>query len=147
MSSQPARSSNTSRYLFLFLLGLVLGIIGVVMALRAIEGRKTWEDHFPDAVMHVMQAHASQLGAAAKENRCAATDVLPHLQTLRYMANDLEPALPGLSDDPRFVEHASHYRATLDSALATPPLNCAGVEAAIKQVNDGCKACHQDFRG
>lgn len=147
MSSQPARPPSASRYLFLFLLGLAIGIIGIVMVLRAIEGRKTWEDHFPDAVMHVMQAHAAQLGAATKANRCGATDVLPHLQTLRYLANDLEPALPGLSDDARFTEHASHFRATLDSALATPPLNCAGVEATLKQVGEACKACHQDFRG
>ena len=147
MASQPTNPSNASRYLFLFLIGLVIGVIGVVMVLRAIEGRKTWEDHFPDAAMHVMDAHAAQLKAATKANRCSAADVLPHLQTLRYMANDLEPALPGLSDDPRFIGHASHFRATLDSTLAEPPLNCAGVEAAIKQLDDGCKACHQDFRG
>ena len=147
MASQPTNSSNASRYFFVFLIGLVIGVIGVVMVLRAIEGRKTWEDHFPDAVMHVMDAHSAQLKTAAKANRCGATDVLPHLQTLRYMANDLEPALPGLRDDPRFIERASHFRANLDSALATPPLNCAGVETAIKQIDDGCKACHQDFRG
>lgn len=147
MSSQPARPSSASRYLFLFLLGLVIGIIGVVMVLRAIEGRKTWQDHFPDAAMHVMDAHAAQLKSAVGANRCGATDVLPHLQTLRYMANDLEPALPGLADDARFIEHASRLRATLDDTLATPPLNCAGAEAAIKQIGEGCKACHQDFRG
>lgn len=147
MASQPKNSSNASRYFFLFLIGLLMGIIGVVMVLRTIEGRKTWEDHFPDAAMHVMAAHTAQLKAATKANRCGASDVLPHLQTLRYMANDLEPALPGLRDDPRFIEHAGHLRATLDDTLATPPLNCVGVDTAIKQIDEGCKACHQDFRG
>ena len=147
MASQPARSSNASRYLFLFLIGLVIGIISVVMVLRAIEGRKTWQDHFPDATMRVMDAHVKQLAASAAANRCSATDVLPHLQTLRYLANDPELAFPGLKDDERFTKHASGLRATLDEVLATPPLGCPGVEAAIKQVGESCKACHQDFRG
>ncbi|MET0815784.1 MAG: hypothetical protein ABWX88_11390 [Pseudoxanthomonas sp.] len=147
MSSQPAPRSNASRYLFLFLLGLVIGIIGVVMALRAIEGRKTWQDRLPDAAMNVMQAHVEQLRATATANRCGATDVLPHMQTLRVMANDLEPAFPGIREDARFAQHAGKLRATLDGVLASPPLGCPGLEGAVKQIGEACKACHQDFRG
>ena len=147
MSSQPTPSSNATRYLFLFLIGLVIGIIGVVMVLRAIEGRKTWEDRFPEAAMHVMQAHVEQLRSTATANRCSASDVLPHLQTLRSMANDLEPAFPGIKEDARFTQHAGKLRATLDGVLASPPLGCPGVEAAVKQIEEACKACHQDFRG
>ena len=147
MASQPAKPSPASRYLFLFLLGLVIGIIAVVMVLRAIEGRKTWQDHFPEATMRVMDAHVEELRASVAANRCSATDVLPHLQTLRYLANDPELAFPDLRDDARFTKHASELRARLDSVLATPPLGCPGAEAAIKQVGEACKACHQDFRG
>jgi cytochrome c556 len=147
MSSQPTSPSNAPRYLFLFLLGLVIGIIGLVMVLRAIEGRKTWQDHFPEAAMHVMDAHVQELRATATANRCNATDVLPHLQTLRYLANDPELAFPDLRDDVRFTKHAGELRSTLDGLLATPPLGCPGVEAAIKQIGVACKACHQDFRG
>ena len=147
MSSQPVKPSNAPRYLFLFLLGMGIGIIGLVMVLRAIEGRKTWQDRFPEATMHVLDAHVQQLRATAAANRCNATDVLPHLQTLRYLANDPELAFPGLRDDARFSKHASELRSTLDSLLATPPLGCPGVEAAIKQIGVSCKGCHQDFRG
>ena len=147
MSSQPVKPSNAPRYLFLFLLGMVIGTIGLVMVLRAIEGRKTWQDRFPEATMHVLDAHVQQLRATAAANRCNATDVLPHLQTLRYLANDPELAFPGLRDDARFSKHASELRSTLDSLLATPPLGCPGVEAAIKQIGVSCKGCHQDFRG
>ncbi|HYM85269.1 MAG TPA: hypothetical protein VET30_00900 [Pseudoxanthomonas sp.] len=147
MASQPVKSSNATRYLFLFLLGLVMGIIGVVMVLRAIEGRKSWEDHFPDAVMHVMDAHVEQLRATTAANRCNASDVLPHLQIMRSLANDLEPGFPGIKEDARFAQHAGKLRATLDGVLASPPLGCPGVEAATKQINEACKACHQDFRG
>lgn len=146
MNTQPsnARSSNATKYLFLFLIGLVLGVIATVMAVRAIQARK---DHFPDSVMHVQQWHLGQLKSKVEQNRCAATDILPNLRTLRALADDLEPAFPDLRDDKRFAEHASRMRARLDAALASPPLNCAGVGTTASDIGEVCKACHQDFRG
>ncbi len=132
-----------ARYFFLFLLGLVVGAIGTVMAMRAIDARK---DHFHESVMHVQDWHLGQLKENVVQNRCAATDTLPHLQALRTMANDLEPAFPELRDDERFGTAASGLRAALDGALASPPLNCAGVGTALKDIGAACKACHQDFR-
>lgn len=140
----PAKSRHGSRYLFLFLVGLVVGVVAAVMALRAINARK---DHFPDAVMQVQQWHMGQLKGNLEQNRCSPTDTLPHVQSLRTMANDLEPAFPDLRDDAGFGDAASRMRATLDAALGSPPLNCAGVQALMKDVGGGCKACHQDFRG
>ncbi|WP_242107867.1 cytochrome c [Luteimonas aquatica] len=147
MSTTPnpaPKSSAFGRYFFLFLIGLVVGAIATVMALRAIEARK---DHYPDAVMTVMQAHVGQLKASTEANRCSATDILPHLQALRTMSNDIEPAFGDLREDERFAKHASQLRATLDGALASPPLNCAGAGAAAGKIGEACKACHQDFRG
>lgn len=145
-ASRTPGTSIASRYLFLFLLGLVLGAVSVVMALRAIEARKTWQDRYPYAAMQLMQAHVAQLDASTTANRCAATDTLPHLQALRTIANDIEPAFGGLRDDARFASHASKLRATLDDALSTPPLNCMGVGATSKQIGEACKACHLDYR-
>ena len=133
-----------ARYFFLFLVGLVAGVICTVMAMRALEARK---DHFPDSVMQVQQWHMGQLKANMDHNRCNATDTLPHLQALRTMADDIEPAMPDLRDDERFAKAAGQLRAALDSARANPPLNCAGVGAAMKEICAACKACHQDFRG
>lgn len=137
-------AGNGARYFFLFAVGLVLGAVGTVMALRALEARK---DHFPDSVMHVQQWHLGQLKAALDSNRCNATDTLPHFAALRIMADDIEPAFPDLRDDERFAKAASQLRASLDSARANPPLNCAGVGTAMQQIGEACKACHQDFRG
>ena len=137
------RPSNFGRYLFLLILGLVLGAIATVMAMRALNERK---DHFPDALMHVQQWHMGQLKADMEQNRCNATDTLPHLRALRTTGDDLEAAFPDLADDQRFKDHASKYRGTLDAALASPPLDCAGVGTTLKQVGEACKACHQDFR-
>jgi hypothetical protein len=136
-------ASNAQRYLFLFLIGLAMGIIGTVMAMRALDARK---DHFPGSVMQVQQWHMAQLKADVDQNRCAATDTLPHLQALRTMANDIQPAFADLRDDTRFSKHASDFRATLDSALSSPPLNCAGVGTALAKIGEDCKSCHQDFR-
>ena len=135
--------SHASRYLFLFLLGLVIGAIGTVMAMRAIDARK---DHFHDAIMHVQAWHTGQLKAGLDSNRCAATDALPHLQALRTMANDLEPAFPDLADDERFARHSAQLRAALDTALASPPRDCTALGTTLGEVGEACKACHQDFR-
>ena len=135
--------SNAQRYLFLFVIGLAVGIIGTVMAMRAIDAR---QDHFPGSVMDVQQWHMGQLKAAMEQNRCNATDTLPHLQALRTMANDIQPAFADLRDDARFAKHASDLRATLDKSLSTPPLNCAGVGTALASIGEDCKSCHQDFR-
>jgi cytochrome c556 len=144
MNTQPSKPrSHATRYLFLFLLGLVIGAVATVMAVRAIQARK---DHFHEGVMFVQQWHLGQLKNKVEQNRCAATDVLPNLKALRTLADDLEPAFPDLADDKRFAEHASKMRARLDAALASPPLNCAGVSATAQGIGETCKGCHQDFR-
>ena len=132
-----------ARYFFLFLIGLLVGAVGVVMAMRALDARK---DHFPESVMQVQQWHMGKLKANMEQNRCNATDTLPHLQALRAMADDIEPAFPDLTDDARFTKAASDLRAAIDQARASPPLNCAGVGTAMKDIGAACKACHQDFR-
>lgn len=156
MSTTPPSTSGTTpvrkppsaaaKYLFVFAIGLVLGMIAIVMLLRSLESRKTWQDHYPHAVMHLLSAQTAQLRANAEANRCNPTDTLPFLQSLRSLGNDLEPAFPDLREDQRYAAHASHFRATLDAALASPPLGCEGVAQAAKQVGEACKACHQDFR-
>lgn len=141
----PARpaAKAASRYAFMLLVGLVAGAIGTVMAMRALQAR---QDPFPDSVMHVQQWHVKQLRNSIQQNHCTATDTLPHLKALRVVADDIEPAFPDLRTDDRFQQHAAQLRATLDSALASPPLNCAGVTTTVGQIGDACKACHQDFQ-
>ncbi len=144
-NTNPNRKpSNAGRYLFMLILGLVLGVIATVMAMRALEQRK---DPFPDALMHVQQWHMGQLKADMEQNRCAATDVLPHLQALRTTANDLDAAFPELADDQRFQAASAAMRAATDKAVSNPPLSCEGIGATMKSLGDACKACHQDFKG
>lgn len=141
-TSSTARRGNGSRYLFMALLGLVVGVVASVMVMRAIEQRK---DPYPHAVMHVMAAHMRALKDDVAQNRCAATDVLPHLQAVRLLANDIEPAFKDLRDDAKFTKHASDLRAAADASLASPPLNCPGVQAATAKVGEACEACHREY--
>ena len=136
----PARRGNGSRYLFMALLGLVVGVIASVMVMRAIEQRR---DPYPEAVMDVMSAHMRALKDGVVQNRCAATDAIPHLQTLRVLANDIEPAFKGMDGDAKFARHASELRAAVDASLATPPLNCAGLQAAAAKIGRACEDCHR----
>lgn len=142
-TSSPLSGNRAARYLFMALLGLVTGIVATVMVTRALHERK---DHYPEAVMYVMQAHMAALKRNVGENRCAATDTLPHLTTLRHVANDLEPAFGDLRNEPEFARHASAMRANIDATLASPPLNCQGVQAAMAKIGESCKACHTDFQ-
>ncbi|MEO6154317.1 MAG: hypothetical protein ABIP16_01140 [Thermomonas sp.] len=137
------RPSNAGRYLFLLILGLAVGIFGTVMVLRAMEQKK---DHFPQALMQVQAWHMDQLGKDKGQNRCNATDILPHLQALRMTANDIDAAFPDLRDDPRFGKASSAMRATMDKVMTNPPLTCEGVGAAMKEIGQFCKGCHQDFK-
>lgn len=147
-AARPERKppSAAARYLFMFLLGLVIGVVLLVMLLRALEARKTWRDHYPDALMHVLAAQTAQMRDNAGANRCSPTDTLPHLQSLRSLGNDFERAFPDLREDERFVQHAAQFRGTLDAALAAPATGCEGVQQVSAKIGEACKACHQDFR-
>lgn len=137
------RPSNASRYLVLLVLGVVLGAIATVMVMRALQQR---QDPFPEALMHVQNWHMGQLKADMEQNRCNATDILPHLQALRVTATDIDAAFPDLRDDQRFGVASAAMRATMDKVMTNPPLSCAGVGAAMKEIGQSCKGCHQDFR-
>ncbi|MGV8944766.1 hypothetical protein [Thermomonas sp.] len=137
------RPSAAGRYLFLLLLGLVLGAIATVMLLRTLEARK---DHFPDALMQVQAWHMDQLKTDLQQNRCNATDILPHLQALRMTATDIDAAFSDLREDKRFSDASSAMRATMDKIISSPPLTCEGLGAAMKDIGQSCKGCHQDFK-
>ncbi|TZF90183.1 hypothetical protein [Cognatilysobacter lacus] len=138
--SAPARRGNGSRYLFMGLLGLVVGAVATVMVMRALQQR---EDPYPHSLMHVMAAHMHALKDNVTQNRCAATDVLPHLQTVRALANDIEPAFKDMRDDPKFAKYASDLRAAIDASLASPPLSCPGVQAVAAKIGQACEDCHK----
>ena len=131
------------RQLILLLIGLAVGSATTLIGMNYLRQGTA----YPNGVMAVMAAQMKYLDGAVKQNRCAATDTIPHVRTLRAMANDLEMAFPGIADDSRFKTHTSQFRADLDAALSAPPTDCAAAGALVEKVGTDCKACHQDFRG
>ena len=97
----PRKSSAAGRYFFMLLFGLVIGVIGTVMVIRSWQAK---QDHFPDSVMTVQGWHMGQLKKNIEQNRCTANETIPHLQTLRRMADDIEPAFGEDAKDERFVQ-------------------------------------------
>src|SRR5690349_288586 len=92
-------------YPVLFVLGLAVGAVGAAMFTNAMHRREA----YPHGVMAVMGAQFASLDKSVKANRCTANDLLPKFQTLRAVANDIEPAFA--EDDARFIEHAGALRA------------------------------------
>ena len=142
-TATPRKSSSAGRYFFMLLFGLVIGAIGTVMVIRSWQAR---QDHFPDSVMVVQSWHMGQLKKNIEQNRCTANETIPHLQTLRRMADDIEPAFGDEAKDERFVTHTANFRAALDKAQSNPPLSCESLKATMGEVGAQCKACHEDFK-
>ncbi|MGH8029055.1 MAG: hypothetical protein ACREO3_03875 [Arenimonas sp.] len=124
----------------LFVLGVAIGGVLAVMWSNAMHKR----DAYPDGVMAVLGAQMSVVGKSVKANHCTASDLLPRFQTIRAVANDIEPAFG--EDDERFGKHASDLRAAADAALMTPPGNCQAAAATLDRVHEACSTCHRDFK-
>src|SRR5262245_10119827 len=130
------------KLVILFLVGLVVGAAGTLVAVNALHRGTAW-DH---AVMAEMGAQMKQVDASVKSNKCAATDLVPRLQTLRLVANDIEPAFAGDIDEPQFNRYAADLRAAADASLANPPMSCQAASATLSSIDKACDACHRDFR-
>lgn len=128
------------RYVVLFLLGLLIGAALAVIAANRINESQA----YPHGVMAVLGAQSGALDRSVKQNRCTANDLLPRLQTIRAVANDIEPAFG--EDDERFGKHAGGLRAAADAALASPPGNCQAAAVTLDRINEACSACHRDFK-
>ncbi|MBS0461537.1 MAG: cytochrome c [Proteobacteria bacterium] len=123
-------------------LGLVLGVIGTVMAMSALRSGP----HMTSVLMHMQAFHRDALDATVKANRCASTDNLPHLQVLRMLSNDLEPIFLPVGKDADFRQKASNFRAALHAPIAAPPDDCPSLGAAMTKIDHECKSCHSEFR-
>ncbi len=121
-----------------FVLGIALTAIGMNYLNQGPD--------YPKGVMTVMGMQMSALKKSIQQNRCVPTDIIPHLQTLRYVGNDIEAAFGEMSDNESFVRYASDFRAAADGALTMPPANCATAEATLTKIGKACENCHRDYK-
>jgi cytochrome c556 len=128
------------RAAFLIVLGLAIGIIGTVFAMRAINERNP----LPHAVMVTMSLHRHQLQQAIKGQHCDATANVDQLQHMQMIAGDIPTAFP---DAPQpFLDLAGHLRTALQTAAQLAPADCPALAAALKPVDQVCSECHHQYR-
>ncbi|HMB56411.1 MAG TPA: hypothetical protein VKM35_04290 [Arenimonas sp.] len=130
------------RSLILALIALVVGAVGALILVNALNRGTSYQD----GVMTVIGAQKKALDLSIKQNRCAPTDMVPRLQTLRFVANDIEPAFEAMQGDQQFSRYAGDLRAAADGALMTPPASCAAAEAALSKIDKACDSCHRDYK-
>ena len=130
------------RLFVLFLIGLAVGALGTLAAVNALHRHTPWTK----ATMAVMGQQMKAMDQNAKANKCASTDFVPRLQTLRMVANDIEPAFAEETSDPQFGRYAADLRKAADTALAAPPTTCNTANAMISSLGKACDSCHRDFR-
>lgn len=130
------------RLIVLFLVGLVVGAAGAVLAVNAINRGP----HFDKAIMTVMSQQMKAMDRSIKANRCSAADLTPRLQTLRFVANDIEPAFTDMQDEAQFGRYAGDLRAAADAGLQATPTSCAAAGATVTRLDKACDACHRDYR-
>ena len=130
------------RSLVLLLVGLAVGALGTLIAVNALNRGTA----YPNAVMAMMGQQMKALDRSVKQSRCSSSDLTPRLQTLRFVANDIEPAFADLQGEAQFGRYASDLRAAADGALMTPPANCAAANATIAKLGKTCDSCHRDYK-
>lgn len=130
------------RSLVLLLVGLVVGALCTMIAVNALHRGTA----YPNAVMAMMGQQMKALDKSVKQSRCAPADLTPRLQTLRFVANDIEPAFADQQSEAQFGRYASDLRAAADAALMTPPASCAAATAAVANLGKACDSCHRDYK-
>ncbi|PPV06577.1 hypothetical protein XBLMG947_2518 [Xanthomonas bromi] len=142
MHALPPTQSRAARYAFMLGLGMLIGLVATVMVVNALQARR---DPVPDSLMQVMayQLRALQPNASTA---CAPAQQQRRLQSLRLLAEDIEPAFAEIGEDRRFGEHAQALRAALDQAQRVPLADCKAIVRVHGRISDACEACHRDFR-
>jgi len=130
------------RSLILMLVGLFLGAALTLIGMNYLRQGTS----YASGVMAVMGGQLKGIDRAVGQNRCSSTDILPRLQTLRDVANEIEPAFEDMQKDTQFIRYASDLRASVDASLSAPPSSCKAAALALSQIDKTCDACHRDYK-
>ena len=132
------------RYIGLVLLGILIGALGTAAALNSLRASTA----FPRGVMAVSGYHMGQLRDAVTAEPCRSDAAVAHMRALRVLAGDIEPAfLPDGMQDATFSRYAREHEKLLDAALAgAAGAECGALKIELGNINDGCKACHRDYK-
>ena len=96
--------------------------------------------------MAVMGQQMKALDSSMKANHCAPTDLTPRLQTLRLVANDIEPAFAGHARRAAVRPLRQRPARRRGCRAAGPAGQLRGRQAALTSLGKACDSCHRDFR-
>src|SRR3546814_20923730 len=72
--AKPAKPSAASRYLFVFLVGLVIGSVSLVIILRTVAARTTWQAYYPHAALQLFVAHMAHVNDTTRDHHSSSND-------------------------------------------------------------------------
>ncbi|MEO8803276.1 MAG: hypothetical protein ABI304_02955 [Rudaea sp.] len=132
------------RNLFLFLLGIAIGVLATANIVTALRQR----DAYPRGLMNVMQHHYAELREQVDAQRCSG-QISAHLAVMRLLSNQIESAIYGNQPpDSGFHTDADDLRQSLNRAesASKSPNACVALVPELKRVGDACDTCHRSYR-
>jgi hypothetical protein len=98
------------------------------------------------ASMIILARHVDALRAMDSDAVCTGPDARAHQEQIAFAAREIEFAFTDLHrDSPTFKRRADGFRTVAGQPPATS--GCAGLDQYLGSLDEGCKACHQEFRG
>lgn len=126
------------------LIGMIAGAIAGALGFRMI---RQWHLH-QEAVMTLLQTNLAALRRELEAGRCTSDGVARALGRLDAVASEIEEAfLPPGTEEPRFRDLSRRLQAVLAEVRAQPPGDCEALARARARIGEGCKACHDVYRG
>jgi hypothetical protein len=129
------------------LICILIGLLAGAFLTSMLMNRLSQGSAFPKGLMAVQGHHFGELNQLAKDNRCSATAIQPHLIALRILSADVEPAFKSLAEeDAQFGRYGADLRRVLDLQLAKTINNCADLATSTSAIKQACENCHRDYK-
>ncbi len=127
------------RHVVTLIIGLLVGVILSITAMRTLNARK---DAYPEALMNVMKHELIAANQAATKPAC--NENANALDKLTLLSNDIITAMPDEGTPDRvFHQYITNLH---DKVLAAGQSDCAQRKEALTEVKHACDDCHRDYR-
>lgn len=127
------------RHAVTLIVGLLVGVILSITAMRVLDSRK---DAYPEALMNVIKHELIAANKAATQPAC--NDNANALDKLILLSNDIITAMPDEGTPDRvFHQYIDNLHGKV---LAASQSDCTQRKQALTEVKHACDDCHRDYR-
>jgi hypothetical protein len=127
------------------LAALFAGLLGGALIAFSAANMLAKRNAYGRAAMTMAQHHYQAL-RDAMQPPCATTAVADTLRRLDAIADEFVPAFPAMRDEPGFALRAEALQKRLAVSRQSPVADCAALNEIVRDINDACEACHNDYR-